>query len=70
MESVNLHGLTTRDVFIVKSLIRSLKKNPSKEELKKIDLSEFSFKKAKKATENLKVNLSDTVLDERGHYLF
>jgi hypothetical protein len=69
MENIDLRGLTTRDIFIVKSLIRSLKKNSPKKEPKTIELSEFSFKKARKATKNLKGNLSDTVLDEREHYL-
>ena len=69
MENVDLCGLTTRDIFIVKSLIRSLKKNPLPKEPKKIDLSKFSFKKARGATENLKGNLSDSVINERESYL-
>lgn len=69
MENIDLHGLTTRDIFIVKSLVHSLKKNPLPKVKKKIDLSEFSFKKTRKATESLKGNLSDTILDEREHYL-
>ena len=69
MENIDLHGLTTRDIFIVKSLIRSLKKNPLPKVQKKIDLSEFSFKKARQATKNLKGNLSDTILNEREDYL-
>jgi hypothetical protein len=69
MENIDLHGLTTRDIFIVKSLVRSLKKNPLPKGQKKIDLSEFSFKKARQATKSLKGNLSDTILDERERYL-
>ncbi len=68
MESVDLQGLTTRDIYIVKSLIRSLKK-PQQRESRKIDLNEFSFKKARRSTENLKGNLSDAILDERESYV-
>jgi len=53
----------------VKSLIRSLKKNLLPKEPKKIDLTNFSFKKARKATEKLNGNLSDTVINERESYL-
>jgi len=69
MESVDLQGLTNRDIYIVKSLIRSLKKTSQPKESGKIDLNKFSFKKARRATENLKGNLSDTILDEREGYL-
>ncbi|MCK5228839.1 MAG: hypothetical protein KAR13_01145 [Desulfobulbaceae bacterium] len=69
MENIDLHGLTSRDVIIVKALVRSLRKNPPQKIKRKINLSEFSFKKARKATKNLKGNLSDALLDEREHYL-
>ncbi len=69
MDNIDLHGLTARDVFIVKSLIRSLRGTSSEKVKKKIDLGAFSFKKARKVTKDLKGNLSDVILDERKHYL-
>lgn len=69
MEKIDLYGLTTHDIFIVKELIRSLKKNPLPKEPEKIDLSKFSFKKGRGATKNLKGNLSDSVINERKSYL-
>ena len=69
MENIDLHGLTSRDVFIVKALVRSLRDNPPKQAKKKINLREFSFKKARNITKNLKGNLSDAILEERESYL-
>ena len=48
MENLDLRGLTTRDIFIVKSLIRSLKKNPPKKEPKKSILMGFLLRRPKK----------------------
>ena len=68
MEQIDLHGLTPREVNVVKDLIRSLKRDARQQPKSNVKRPRFSFNEARKALSGIKGNISDTVSQERESY--